>query len=346
METLVDDVGSFPLPPHMNRELYDEAYRAARKAITEGKQPAKDEQLLSSFKEVVVDSFRKKAETGLDVVNYPQHYDMHLQLADAVRESMNDGTYQVSAERAVLPELQLLNGEAKRLCEEIGRKVQLRVCMMGPVELYMKEIGSVIHKDILQVFAENVKRFAENAVLDSKYVQTAAVSLDEPSFGFQDIFTDRETIINAFETAFSFSGATRQIHLHSPSKITDLLSVKNIDVVSIEYAASPRNVDSVSKAMLEKADKYVRVGVSRTDINSITAELYEKGITKPTAEQLVEDEKAIRKRFETAKTKYGDRMTFTGPDCGLGGWPTQEAAQLLLARTVKAVKTAEARVTG
>jgi 5-methyltetrahydropteroyltriglutamate--homocysteine methyltransferase len=91
--------------------------------------------------------------------------------------------------------------------------------------------------------------------------------------------------------------------------------------------------------MLDQSDKQIRVGVSRTDINSIIAELYEKGITKPNAEQLVEDEKIIRKRFETAKDKYGDRMTFTGPDCGLGGWPTQEAAQLLLTRTVRAIKT-------
>jgi 5-methyltetrahydropteroyltriglutamate--homocysteine methyltransferase len=90
--------------------------------------------------------------------------------------------------------------------------------------------------------------------------------------------------------------------------------------------------------MLDEADKNIRVGVSRTDINSIMAELYDKGITKPDAEQMVEDERIMQKRFETAKAKYGDRMTFTGPDCGLGGWPTQEAAQLLLARTVKAVK--------
>jgi 5-methyltetrahydropteroyltriglutamate--homocysteine methyltransferase len=90
--------------------------------------------------------------------------------------------------------------------------------------------------------------------------------------------------------------------------------------------------------MLDQADKQIRVGVSRTDIDSIMAELHDKGITKPNAEGIVEDERIIRKRFETAKGKYGDRMTFTGPDCGLGGWPTQEAAQLLLARTVKAVK--------
>jgi len=238
----------------------------------------------------------------------------------------------------------VINDEAKRLCEETGEKVRLRVCIIGPIELYLKEIGSTVHNDILQAFAENVRRFAKNSILNSKYVQTVAVSLDEPSFGFQDILADRETILNTLETAFSFSGATRQIHLHSPSGITDLLSVRSIDVLSIEYAASPKNIDSVSKGMLDQADKQVRVGVSRTDINSIVAELYDRGITKPNAEQMVEDEKIIGKRFETAWAKYGDRMTFTGPDCGLGGWPTQEAAQLLLTRTVKAVKAARERL--
>jgi 5-methyltetrahydropteroyltriglutamate--homocysteine methyltransferase len=338
MAALIDDVGSFPLPASMESKMFEEAYRTARKAIIDGKCLEKDEHFLKSFTQVVLGSFMKKASTGLDIINYPQHYDMHRELADALRESMNEGTYLINQQRAVLPEVHIISGEAKRLCEEIGRKVWLRVCMMGPIELYLKEIGSVVHEDILQIFAENVKRFARNSILDSKYVKTVAVSFDEPSFGFQDIFADRETIQGTLEKAFSFEGATRQIHLHSPSKISDLLNVRNIDVLSIEYAASPKNIDSVSKAMLDQADKQIRVGVSRTDINSIVAELYDKGITKPSAEQMVEDEATIRKRFETAKARYGDTMTFTGPDCGLGGWPTQEAAQLLLARTVKAVK--------
>ncbi len=94
---------------------------------------------------------------------------------------------------------------------------------------------------------------------------------------------------------------------------------------------------------LDEADKQIRVGISRTDINSIMAELYDKGITKPAAYQIVESEETIQKRFEAAWEKYGDRMTFTGPDCGLGGWPTQEAAQLLLKRTVDVVKSAKTR---
>lgn len=340
MATLVDDVGSFPLPTNVDSKMFEEAYRIARKTIIEGKPLEKDEFLLNNFKRIVIGSFMKKAEAGLDVVNYPQHYDMHRQLADILRESMNEGTYLIAQKRAVLPEVHVINEEAKRICEETGGKVKLRVCIIGPIELYLKEIGSVIHEDILQMFAEDVRRFAENSILNSKYIQTVAVSLDEPSFGFQDLLTDRETILSTVETAFNFRGTTRQIHLHSPTKTTDLLDVRNIDVLSIEYAASPKNIDSVSRGMLDQADKQIRVGVSRTDINSIIAELYDNGITKPNAGQMVEDERIIRKRFETAKTKYGDRMTFTGPDCGLGGWPTQEAAQLLLTRTAKAVKTA------
>ena len=115
--------------------------------------------------------------------------------------------------------------------------------------------------------------------------------------------------------------------------------MRNIDVVSFGYAASPKNIEGISPRVLESADKRIRVGVSRTDVDSIVAELHDKGVSKPTAEEIVESEDTIRKRFVAAKAKYGERMTFTGPDCGLGSWPSQEAAQLLLERTVKAVKS-------
>jgi methionine synthase II (cobalamin-independent) len=170
------------------------------------------------------------------------------------------------------------------------------------------------------------------------------VSLDEPSFGFQDISADKDTVLDVLEKAFDFNCVTKQIHLHSSSRVANILDIKNLDVLSFEYAASPKNIEAVSRKMLERADKQIRVGVSRTDINSIMAELYERGVTKPDAEQLVESEATIGKRFVTAKEKYGDRMTFTGPDCGLGGWLTQEAAQLLLRRTVNVVKSAKANL--
>ena len=77
--------------------------------------------------------------------------------------------------------------------------------------------------------------------------------------------------------------------------------------------ASPSNIEAVPKSMLEKADKQIRVGISRTDIDSILAELYEKGVAKPSAEQLVEPEETIRKRYKVAKEKYGDTNDFYWP---------------------------------
>ena len=342
MHTLVDDVGSFPLPHYVDRRLFNDAYVRARDAMMDGKDFRKDEFLLNNFYRVIIDSFKKKFDTGLDAVNYPQQYDMHWQFADVIHKAMDKGTYVVDEKQAIMPEVHVINYEAKRICEETGKKVLLRVCVTGPMELYLKEVGTTTYKDILLMFAETVKRFAKNAVLNSKYVKTEVVSLDEPSFGFQDISADKDTVLDVLEKAFDFNGVTKQIHLHSSSRVANILDVKNLDVLSFEYAASPKNIEAVSRKMLERADKQIRVGVSRTDINSIMAELYEKGITKPDAEQLVESEATIGKRFVTAKEKYGDRMTFTGPDCGLGGWPTQEAAQLLLRRTVNIVKSAKA----
>lgn len=339
MKTLVDDIGSFPLPPNLSKNLFNKAYVLARKAIINGKSIKKDEFLLNNFYQVVVDSFRKKLNVGLDVVNYPQHYDMHKQFADLIHHAMDKGTYVVDEKDAIIPEVYVINEEAKRLCEEIGSKVSLRVCVTGPLELYLKEIGTTLYRDVLLMFSETIRRFAENAILNSKYVKTELIVLDEPSFGFQDITIDRDTLVEAMEKAFNFKGVTKHVHLHSPSRVRDILDIKNLDVLSFEYAASPQNIESVSKNMLEKADKQIRVGISRTDIDSIIAELYNKGIAKPTAEQLVESEDVIRKRFSVAKKKYGEMMTFAGPDCGLGGWPTQEAAQLLLKRTVNAVKS-------
>jgi 5-methyltetrahydropteroyltriglutamate--homocysteine methyltransferase len=341
VDTLIDDVGSFPLPHGVERSSFDRAYVLAREAIIKGNNVKQDKFLFDNFYQVVFDSFRKKCATGLDVVNYPQHFDMNEQFSIAVRKAMAGGTFLIEKKEAVIPELHVIKEEAEGLSKELGRRILLRVSITGPMELYLKEIGTALHKDVLFMFAENAKTFAEAAMLDSKYVKTEVVSLDEPSFGFHDIQADRDTIQEALEKAFDFQGVTTQIHLHSSARFADLLSVRSLHVLSFEYAASPKNIKGVSKRGLDEADKQIRVGISRTDINSILAELHDKGITNPAPEQLVESEDIIRKRFLAGKEKFGNRMTFTGPDCGLGGWPSQDAAELLLKRTVRAVKKSE-----
>ena len=344
METLVDDIGSFPLPSGVGREGFSKAYVLAREAIFQSKDITKDAFLESNFCSIVLDSFRKKVACGLNVVNFPQQYDGLMQVGDVIHLAMANGSFVVDQEKAILPEVHLINQQAKVLSEEFGKKIQLRVSIFGPMEQYLHEVGKTAYPDVLDGFAETIKRFAKNSILNNKYIETKVVSIDEPSFGFNNILATPDLICEVLEKAFDFQGATRQIHLHSASGVHDLLSVKNLDVLSFEYAASPSNIEAVPKRLLENSDKQIRVGVSRTDIDSILAELYEKGIAKPSAEQLIEPEETIKKRYNVAKEKYGDRMTFTGPDCGLGSWPSQEAAQFLLEQTVKAVRAASSGI--
>jgi 5-methyltetrahydropteroyltriglutamate--homocysteine methyltransferase len=340
MDTLVDDIGSFPLPTGIKREIFSRAYELARESILEGKDITKDDFLQENFCKVVLDSFRKKLSAGLDVVNFPQHFSGIKQVGDAVHVAMEKGSFVVDQEKAFLPEIYVLNKEARRLSEEFGKKIQLRVSIFGPIEQYLAEVGTTAFPDVLDGFAQTINRFAKNSILNNKYIETKVISIDEPSLGHTNLSATPELIRETLEKAYDFQGPIKQIHLHFASGIHDLLTVKGLDVLSFEYSASPKNIESVPKSMLERADKQIRVGVSRTDIDSIFAELYEKGIIKPSNEQLIDSVDTIRNRYRVAKEKYGERMTFTGPDCGLGGWPSLDAAGLLLKRTVEAVKTA------
>jgi 5-methyltetrahydropteroyltriglutamate--homocysteine methyltransferase len=340
MQPLIDDIGSFPLPTGVKRDIFAEAYLKTREAIINGQAPTADEFTQKNFCQPVVESFRKKLATGLDVINFPQQFSGLRQVGDAVHEAMANGSFVVDQNKAVLPEVYVLNKYAKELSEEFGKKILLRVSIFGPLEQYLHEVGAIAYPDVLAGFAETINRFAKNSIVNSKYMETRVISIDEPSYGHTNLTATSELIVETLQKAYDFQGPTRQIHLHFTSGIRNLLNVKGLDVLSFEYAASPRNINDVSKSMLEEADKQIRVGIARTDIDAIWAEQNEKGFEKPTNEQLVEPVEAIRKRYLFAKEKYGELLTFTGPDCGLGSWPNQDVAAMVLQRSVEAVKTA------
>ena len=268
MDTLVDDIGSFPLPSGIKREIYGSAYELAREAILKGKDIAKDDFLKENFYKVVLDSFRKKLAADLDIVNFPQHYNGIKQVGDAIHAAMEKGSFVVGQEKAFLPEIYVLNQEAKHLSEEFGKKIQLRVSIFGPIEQYLAEVGATAFPDVLDGFAQTINRFAKNSILNNKYIETKAISIDEPSLGHTNLSATPELISETLEKAYDFQGPIKQIHLHFASGIHDLLTVKGLNVLSFEYAASPKNIESVPKSMLESADKQIRVGVSRTDIDS------------------------------------------------------------------------------
>src|SRR3990172_12417563 len=204
MDTLVDDVGSFPLPAAVESATFSYAYRRAREAMANGRGIREDAFLWENFGRVTLDAFKQKCLTGLDVVNYPQQYDGMKQVSDVVHKAMEKGTFLIDERDAFLPEVQLIKEEAKNLSEEIGCKIRLRVSLFGTMEQYLKELGTVAYDDILDNYAETIRRFAKNSILDTNYVKTEVVSIDEPSFGFLNVDACREKLVEVLDKAFYF----------------------------------------------------------------------------------------------------------------------------------------------
>lgn len=334
MRVLVDDVGSFPLPGSVSREAFARLYPRALKAWAEGRDIAAEEELYQGFYKPVAASLRSKVSSGLDVVNYPQHYDMHRQFLEPILEYQEE-PFLIKEKYAVIPELYVVAREAW----EYG-KLRLKVCVTGPVELHLRtEFGFHIYEEILENLALSVNRFLRNSVLSSKHVETAVVAVDEPSLGFVDLLNiDEDALVKALEASVRGVKARVQVHLHTLKAAPIPLKAEGIQVLTGEFAASPENMRLLTREALEEHDKFLRAGISRTNIDSIIAEHMERGV-QPSYEQLVDDAEVIRKRYEKVLKVFSDRVAFAGPDCGLGAWPSQEVAQLLLSRTVEAVKS-------
>lgn len=337
MQILTDDVGSFPLAKEARQKLA-EVYREAQRACAEGRDLTQDAQLYEQFYKPVARSLEYKINSGLDVVNYPQHYDMHAQFLDAINEHAKE-PYLIESRHAVIPELFVVEREARKHFEARGEKLKLKVCVTGAIELYLKtEFGFYVYEEVLDNLARSVNAFLKNPLLNTKYVETYAVAIDEPSLGFVDLLNvGKGSLVAALEKSVQGVKSQVQIHMHSAKAIDLALAAKGVEILGVEFAATPKNIEIISKKSLEKFDKFLRAGITRTNYDTLLAEQIELG-AKPTPEQLVESEEVIRARFEKIRSAFGERIAFAGPDCGLGSWESPEAAQLLLKRTVSAVK--------
>jgi 5-methyltetrahydropteroyltriglutamate--homocysteine methyltransferase len=109
----------------------------------------------------------------------------------------------------------------------------------------------------------------------------------------------------------------------------------------VESAANPDYLELIDKADLERYDMFLRVGVARTDIFGMTAQLNEKyqtNVWKDTSRlgeivTAMETPDVIAKRLHRAYDRFGDLIRYAGPDCGLGAWQYQDLARGLLKNT-------------
>ncbi len=310
---LFDDIGSFPLPTGITREWVNDNVGS------------------KEYEEMVQRAFLMKAKY-VECPNYPQFRDMIEMFLEPIKNpEFQDEAYLISERHAVIPELEYV----ERIKAE-----RVRVCITGPFELYYREFGGVIYEDILLNIAESVRRFVRNAC---RYENVTCVSLDEPSLGIApDLQPDDELIAKVFDLRVV---ADIQIHLHEPLFYEKLLDTK-IDVIGVECAKNERNMDFIDPEVLNSADKKLRVGVARSDIDGIIAEFnaannvnaWGNSELMSLAIEEIESPERIYDRIRKAYDRFGDSVAYVGPDCGLFAFPTQEHALQLLRNVYKALK--------
>lgn len=337
MDILFDDIGSYPLPKGVTREWVEDAFMKRDR----------DGRLFS----IIQSAMRQKLEAGLDVANYPQFQDMNQMFLRIINDpAFCEEPLLVREDKAKIVELEAIEPLAREYVEKHGRRLRVRVCITGPVELYLKQFGGSAFSDVLNNLARSIDRFIRNSIKNEGSLEVSTISIDEPSLGInpQIMFKD-EDIIEALSVASSSASAYQrdtEIHLHSPLHYKLICEVSSINIIGVESAANPSYLELIDKKDIEESDSSLRVGVSRTDIHALVAELNEKYGTNVWREPgklndiitSMETPKTIAGRLENAYRIFGDLVRYAGPDCGLGSWPSQEIAYGLLKNTGDGIK--------
>lgn len=342
MNMITDDIGSFPLPQGADKKRL----REIGHKIVKGSYSTPEE---DEFINAVVSMFSAKLDSGIDVVTYPQLHEMIEGFMNPI-EKHGDGTepYIIKPEHAFIPEVEVVKVFAERHVEEGGEPISLRVCVTGPLDLYVRTISTQVEADLLANLGKSIGRFIENSVINEPYLKTTVISLDEPSLGLNpNIVVDKDDLINAWNKASEPAKSVDvQIHLHAPSEAEIAFQTKGINVIGIEAAENPDALKAIDAKDLESYDKHLRVGIARSNITALAADYEQKSGLNPLNNPEVvlsmvdelESVSVIKKRLENAYKIFGDRIRYVGPDCGLGLWPTTESAEKLLENTVAAVK--------
>jgi 5-methyltetrahydropteroyltriglutamate--homocysteine methyltransferase len=333
---LFDDIGSYPLPAGRRKEWIKLAF-------------ANPESYKDELYEIIIGAMWQKISAGVEVPNYPQFQNMITQFSEHI---MDDGKTEapllIKEKEAKMPEMDPLAELAVGYREKEGKKLKVRICVTGPIELYYNLFTPPVYIDLLSPLAKSVGRFIKHAVEGAQNYDVICVSIDEPSMGL-DPRIEEEGIITALELASEYAfrlGIDTQIHLHSPIFYETVCQVEGIKVIGMESAANPSLLALIDKDQLDEYDKFLRIGVSRTDIFSMAAEYDEihhtnafkdKGVLEAVVNEYNNPDK-VKRRLEKAYSIFGDQIKYVGQDCGLGSFPNQELAYLVLKNTAAGIK--------
>ncbi|TXT66253.1 MAG: putative 5-methyltetrahydropteroyltriglutamate--homocysteine methyltransferase [Promethearchaeota archaeon] len=336
-----DDVGSFPLPENIDKDIFANFYWKAYSAITNNIDVFSHRGILSNVIEPIYSSFRKKLNAGVEVINYPQHMNMYDQFLKPLEEYKKTLGL-IEKEKAIIPEINYIEKFAKENYEKTQEPLDIKICVSGPIELYIKRHSFTIYEDMALNYAKSINHFIKNSLRSNKCIKTSTISIDEPSFGYVDLVNvEDDTLIRIFDKCLENIDCVSQIHLHTLNRSNVPLQTENIDVLTCEYASDHSNL--IPKNLLDEYDKYIRVGITRTDINGIMAEKLDRGVSHDELKtyngllSLIDSEEQIEENLKVALNHYKDRLRFIGPDCGLSGWTPPQLAFELLSRTARVI---------
>ncbi len=337
-----DDVGSFPLPNYIDKKAFDEFYWITYNTILKNLDIYEHRGIQNYFIHPLMQSFNFKLKAGVEVINYPQHMDMMTQFLKPIADHESEPEL-IDPKAAIIPEIVIIEDFAKEHYEKTGQVLKIKICVTGPIECYIKKHGFTVYKDMALNFSRSINSFLKNSIINTKYMKVPLISIDEPSFGYVDIVNvSDDDLIEIFDKSVEHINTDNEIHLHSLNRADIPLRSNGINILTCEYAADRNN--KIPKRVLEQHDKFIRTGISRTNINRIMADALDSGTalhelkTIEGSLKLVDSMERIKKRLLEALGLYGDRLKYVGPDCGFTGWTRPEAAYELLRRTHEVIE--------
>ncbi|MFX1274017.1 MAG: hypothetical protein ACFFBP_08450 [Promethearchaeota archaeon] len=337
-----DDVGSFPLPNNIDREAFKQFYWTAYKGLVNKSDIFGHRGINNYFIQPFLNSFKLKLKAGVEIINFPQQMDIYNQFLKPISDyEIEPGL--ISPDKAYILEMIVLSNYAREYYETEKKPLEVKMCITGPLELYLKNHGFTIYVDMALNYARSINSYLKNSIINNEYIKTPLISIDEPSLGYVDMANvSNDEIIQIFDKSLEGINSTSQIHLHTLNLASVALQTSNIDVLTCEYASDKTN--KIPKKELDQYDKFMRVGITRTNINSIMAEALDSGMdydkinTYEGTMSLIDSEERIEKNLKDALNHYGDRLKYVGPDCGVASWAPPQIAFELLSRTGKVIQ--------
>lgn len=341
---LIDDIGSFPAPEYTSNDYFQNFYWDVYRGLIQKATVRSNRGLYTNVIHPIERTFQYKLDAGVEYPNYPQLMDMYTQFLKPMKDyEVPNEPNVVQADKAIFAEVPILEEWAKQYYEKTQSKIHLKLCITGPIELYIHQLGFSVYEDMAMNYARSVNAFLKNAMVDSKYIKTEIVAIDEPSLGYVTLSgIDDEGLIRVYDKSLDGLTTDNQIHLHSLARFRIPLLTKNINILTCEFASNTKNV--IDKKHLDEYNKFMRVGICRTNFNAIMADALDKGLdytqlsTPQGLIQLIDSEETILNNLKIASAHYGDRLKYVGPDCGLNAWGPPEVAFTLLKRTSDVVK--------